>query len=93
MLQRIQSIGTCEDDAERRTLLANFQTDLETDYDSLDKAQTDNTTYQAEIKKLQENNMKLFLQIGNHEKPNVDQDKSKEKRKFEDLFNEKGVLK
>ena len=95
VLQKIQEIGTCADDNTRRGLLADFQSELEKDYDSHEEATTKNTAYEQQVKKLQEDNMKLFLKIGDPSEPNkqVLKEDPKPKPKFEDLFNEKGELK
>lgn len=89
---KIQEIGTLEDVAEIRGALADFQSILESDYDvhsktseELEKAKTDN-------EKLRTTNMQLFLQVG--DKGNQTKQKEPtEKRKFENLFDEKGGLK
>ena len=99
MIEKITAIGTCEDDVERRTLLAEFQTEATKDYDSFADSSSKNDELTAEITKLQEANMKLFLQIGSQD-DNVSKgsegsgaEESEEKLKFEDLFDEKGELK
>ena len=91
--QALQNIGTCEDDATRRTLLADLQTSLEADYTAHEDTVNQNTTFQQQINQLQENNMKLFLKIGDPTKPEQKDDKPAEKLKFSDLFNDKGGLK
>lgn len=96
VLERIQEIGTCEDDAARRGLLADLQNDLSADYDAFAESTTKNEELTKKVSELQEHNMKLFLQIGSPagggetppETPEV-----KEKRKFDDLFDGKGGFK
>ena len=93
VIKAIQNIGTCEDDSTRRGLLADLQTSIEADYTAYEEAVNKNTTYQQQISKLQEDNMKLFLKIGDPTKPEQTENKPQEKLKFSDLFNDKGGLK
>lgn len=93
-LEKIKEIGTCEDDATRRSLLADLQEEVSADYDSFSESTTKNEELTAEVKRLQEHNMNLFLQIGQPEgnqKP--DKPEEEEKMKFEDLFDGKGGFK
>lgn len=95
VLAKIKEIGTCEDDATRRSLLADLSEGVSADYDSLSESTSKNEELTAEITRLQEHNMKLFLQIGtpdaggNKETP----PEVTEKPKFEDLFDGKGGFK
>ena len=96
-LEKIQEIGTCEDDATRRGLLADLQNEVSADYDSFAESSTKNEELTAEVTRLQEHNMKLFLQIGSpagggDNKPDETPDET-EKPKFEDLFDGKGGFK
>ena len=90
---RITAIGTCEDENERRVLLASLSEDGSTIYDDYDTAETARAAAAADIEKLRENNMKLFLQIGDHEKPAPPPTEEKPKMEYKDLFDEKGRLK
>lgn len=94
-LNRITAIGTCEDDAERRTLLANLSTDVESVFDSNATLTEENNNYKDANEKLRSANMDLFLQIGKKDEPDPDPNKDEEKEKlsFDNLFNEKGELK
>jgi len=93
----IQEIGTCEDDSERRTMLAKLTNDSEELFNDVDSLTRSNEELNAKVKKLQEDNMDLFLQIGSK----TTEEKKKEegfeeppkKREFKDLFDEKGGLK
>ena len=87
---KIQEIGSLEDVADIRAKLVDFQKDLETDYDTHDQTSKSLEETIAKNKKLQENNMALYLQVTNKEEK---KDEPKEKPKFEDLFNDKGGLK
>lgn len=95
-ISRIQAIGTCEDDSQRRTLLSDLQTDCESDYDRLENLETENTQLKTDKEDLQKANMKLFLKTTEkatpEEKPGDEGDKV-EPLKYENLFNEKGDLK
>ena len=94
-LDRIQAIGACEDDVERRTLLADLSADGAGIYDEFDTAETARKTAEADNEKLRAANMKLFLRVGDHKEPEqpADPEPPKEKRKFENLFNAKGDIK
>ena len=95
-LEKVKEIGTCEDDATRRSLLADLQEGVSADYDAFTESSSKNEELTAEVTRLQEHNMKLFLQVGSPAGGNTPPDNPpevKEKRKFEDLFNEKGRLK
>lgn len=96
--QAIQTIGTCENEAERRGLLATLQDEITGVLDTNDTLQTNNQTLTDENTTLLDENRKLFLRVG---VPADEQDPKRktgletppEKRKFEDLFDEKGGLK
>lgn len=94
-LEVIKSIGTCEDEAQRRTMLADLSQHMEDTFNEFETAATQNNQYKEDNEKLREANMKLFLQIGAKDKPEEAPviEEEKPKLKFEDLFNEKGGLK
>lgn len=95
-ISRIQEIGTCDDDSQRRTLLSDLQTECESDYDRLDNLVTENTQLKTDKEDLQKANMKLFLKTTEtkpHEEPIVNKGDNEEPLKYENLFNEKGDLK
>lgn len=99
-VNRLTAIGTCEDETHRRELIAQLTEDASTDYDNLATLTATNETLQNDNESLRSANMKLFLRLG-EEKDDAQRkkdntgidDKPKEKRKFSDLFNEKGELK
>lgn len=102
-LSKIQEIGTCEDDAQRRSILAEVSDEVSKVYDdvasNLATIETLNTTItknKEDMEKLREANMSLFLRVG-ETKSKVEQQKGStgvdpepNKRKFEDLFKEGG---
>lgn len=97
---KIREIGTCEDEVQRRTLLAELEEDAAKDYDELERLGTENQTLTTANESLRDANMKLFLRVG--ESKSDDQRKKdetgietekKDKRKFDDLFDEKGEIK
>lgn len=93
-LDRLQAIGTCTDDVERRTLLANLSEDGGGIYDDYDTAETARAAAVADNEKLREANMKLFLRVGDHKEPATPaKAEPAPEMKYEDLFNEKGELK
>lgn len=99
-IEALTNIGTCEDDVERRELIASLQEEAEKDYDTLSALTTQNEGLVADNESLREANMKLFLRVG-EQRSDSDRvrdstgldDEPKEKRKFDDLFDEKGGIK
>lgn len=93
-LEMMQNIGTCEDDVQRRSMLADLQEDIENVIDTNEKLTTDTANQRAEIERLQGENMKLYLKVTSDDKePDDVPPAPKEKRKFEDLFNDNGGIK
>lgn len=89
--QRAQAIGTCEDETERRTLLAALITDGNETFTHFATVETERDTARNDNEKLREANMALFLKVGDpSKKPEEEQSPD---LKYEDLFNEKGELK
>lgn len=94
----IQTIGTTEDEAQRRTHLANLQNEVGSIFEE-NKTLTENNNQLTEsVKNLQSENYKLFTQIGSKSPEQAGKDFSgeeslKEKLKFEDLFDTNGGLK
>lgn len=92
--ERLQAIGTEEDEAQRRELIAQLIEEGGADYDdhaaavaARDQALTDNEELRAA-------NMRLFKRIGVHDEPEDNPDpQPPAKRSFKDLFNEKGGIK
>lgn len=95
MIAAIQGIGTCEDDIERRNLLANLQEGLTEDYDSLENVTNERDTLLNDNEDLRKANMQLFLKVGQADSPDdIPHEKEEpKKRNFEDLFDEKGGVK
>ena len=95
LLEKLTNIGTSQDEAERRDLLTEITDDLTSVYDANETLTKANTDLKANNEKLQEHNMKLFLKVSDQNKPvpKQEQEKPKELRKFENLFNDKGELK
>lgn len=100
-LEMINKIGTVEDEAERRELLNSFREDITKLVETEEGLEKTVNTYKEDNEKLRQANMKLFLQVGEQKTPEqeledktgVHKEDEKPKRKFEDLFNEKGRLK
>lgn len=95
---RISAIGTCEDEAQRRELLASFQDDILKDYDEHSALKSANEKLTSDNEALRSANMKLFLRVGEQKSP---EETAKEKGfeepdkklEFKDLFDEKGNIK
>lgn len=93
LISRLAEIGTCEDDVNRRELIAQLQEEAEADYDRLSELETTNNQLTSDNEDLRSANMKLFLRIGDHKQTDdLDKDKA-DKREFKNLFNEKGCIK
>lgn len=91
--QRIQAIGSCEDDVERRTLLADLSEDGSAIFDDYAAMETERNAARDDNEKLRAANMKLFLKVGDPEKGAGSGGEPPKKMKFEDLFDEKGGIK
>ena len=92
--ERLQAIGTTEDETQRRELIAQLIEEGGNDYDDHAAAVAARDQALADNEDLRAANMKLFMRVGDPKKPDVDPNpNAPEKRKFENLFNEKGGLK
>ena len=94
LLDLLTEIGTTEDDATRRERLTALTDEVTTLFDNHATLATDKETLQGEITRLKASNHDLFMQVqkgkGDPEPPKPE---PQEKRKFENLFDEKGALK
>lgn len=63
-LSKIQAIGTCEDDAKRRTMLAELNEDANVVFAEMETLNTTNKQYKEENDLLQSENYKLFRRVG-----------------------------
>ena len=93
LLERLREIGTSEDEAERRSILAQVIEETESLYQQNDELQSANDDLKKKNETLREANTDLFLQIGSKKKPEDTPEPEPEKRKFENLFNERGEIK
>lgn len=94
--ERMAEIGTCEDEVQRRTLIASLTTDVGGDYDERDTLSKQNEQLNADLDKAQKANMDLFLQVTAKKSPDPDggePEPTPQKRNFDDLFDEKGAIK
>lgn len=93
-LEQITAIGTCEDDSQRRTMLASLQSGVEAVFDENTSLNEGITERDTQIADLQKNNMDLFLQVSAKSKPeDKPSEDSGQKLTYENLFNDKGELK
>ena len=92
-LAKIQEIGTCEDDATRRTMLTDLQDGITNVFDQNEQLTEDNQKQKEKINSLYEDNMKLFLRVGEDKQPEDLPKDPEPKLSFENLFNEKGEIK
>ncbi len=99
-LNRITEIGSCDDDVQRRELLSQLSEEVSKDYENLSTLTETNATLMNDNETLRQANMKLFLRVG-EERSDDEKRKNetgveggtKEKRSFDNLFNEKGGIK
>lgn len=94
-LSQISEIGTCEDTSTRLTLLNNLSNAASSVFDSVETLTNSNNDLSDKLEKAQNANMQLFLSMREKSKtdPTPAQEPAGEKRKFENLFNEKGEIK
>ena len=99
-IEKIKTIGTCEDDAERRTMLAELNDEVGKVFDENANLTETNKSVIDDNEKLRSANQKLFLMVGadKSDQQRVEdqtglKQETKEPRKFENLFNNKGELK
>lgn len=107
LLKMIKDVGTCEDDVQRRTMLAELNDEVSNLFDDRETLKTDkesleasNEQYKTDNETLRQANMKLFLRVGSDKTDKQQKEDSTgiktpdvSKRSFDDLFNEKGGLK
>ena len=94
-ITKLTTIGTSQDEAERRTLITELTDDAVSIFDANETLTQANSKYAEDNKKLQEHNMRLFLKVSDQSKPTpqVEEPKPTENLKYENLFNDKGELK
>ena len=99
LLDVINSIGTCEDEGERRTMLDSLRDEINGVYDENENLTEQNNNLVQANESLRSTNMDMFLQLGEQKskkeviKNETGSDSESEPKKFEDLFNDKGELK
>lgn len=86
IIQMIQNVGTSEDDATRRSILSDIQDEVTSIFNANTELTSSNESLTAEVTRLNGENMKLFLKIGEDRVSDDNPEPPKEKRKFEDLF-------
>lgn len=100
-LDKLKSVGTSEDEVERRTILSELTDEVSRVYDENISLNESNKNYIDDNEKLRSANMQLFLRIGDNKTPEevtkdltgVKEEPTPEPRKFESLFDDKGGLK
>lgn len=94
-LSKVNEIGTCEDEATRRTLLAGLSDDVSEVFDNAENLSRAVDTLTESNESLREANMQLFQRIGS-KKDSEDTPPTppeQPKREYKNLFNDKGELK
>ena len=94
-LERIKEIGTCDDEVKRREILSEVSDEISKIYDINNDLSSTNETLKNDIEKVRETNMQLFLKVEGQKtekEPDVVEEPT-ERLRFEDLFNEKGMIK
>lgn len=100
-LSKIQEIGTCEDEVQRRTMLAELSTEATTLYETNETLTSTNDNLNKDMESLRKANMDLFKMVGSTKteseqvKDQTGMEPAKEDKilRFEDLFDEKGEIK
>lgn len=100
-LSKIKAAGTCEDEVERRTMLTEIYEESEHVLDHSSQVEADLNKIKEENETLRQANMKLFLKVGETKTPEerrkdetgLDDPEEPKRRKYEDLFDEKGMIK
>lgn len=100
-LDTLTQIGTCEDETQRRDMLATLNTEASTLFDNHANLTEQNKTLTAANEDLRSANMKLFLQVGankteqqrQHDTTGHEKEEPAKKLTFDALFDEKGGLK
>lgn len=98
-LTAIQTIGTCEDDAQRRTLLSDMESNVSQLFDTNAELTQTNKQLNKDMEDLRAANLDLFKKLGKGAagggEPGKDpEDPTEPKPKtYEDLFDENGGLK
>ena len=98
LIAKIKGIGESSSIEDARTLLVDFQKELEKDYDDHDLVLNERNQLKTDNESLRQANMKLFLQVGSDDpqikKPGSTNPENKNNElKYEDLFDDKGGIK
>lgn len=100
-LDTLTQIGTCEDETQRRDMLATLSGEATTLFDNHATLTSQNESLTQANEDLRAANMKLFLQVGankteqqlQHDRTGIQKEEPETKLKYEDLFNDEGGLK
>lgn len=98
-LDTLTKIGTCEDETQRRDMLATLNKEAETLFDTNATLTTQNEAFKSDNELLRSANMKLFLQVGAnkapeqrlHDQTGHDKEEPEQKLTYDDLFKEGGT--
>ena len=100
-LNKIQEIGTCEDEVQRRTMLAELSSEATTLFETNEALTSTNDNLNKDMESLRQANLDLFKMIpttkteSEQVKDQTGLEPVKEDKilRFEDLFDEKGEIK
>lgn len=99
-LEKIKEVGSLETPEEMRAGLAEIQESVSEVYDSNATLSEQHDNDIKEMEAIRQANMKLFTQLGTEKTPNEETEEQTglkqepvERRKFEDLFDDKGNFK
>lgn len=100
-LDTLSQIGTCEDETQRRDMLATLNKESSTLFDNNAALTSQVESLTTDNENLRAANMKLFLQVGaekdsaerKKDQTGHEKDEPEKKLKYEDLFNDEGGLK
>lgn len=98
LINKLKEIGTTDDEVQRRDLLFEVTEDLSNIFTTYDNVLEEDKKIKEENEKLMEYNRKLFMRVGDYKTPEQVEkettgEETKEPRRFENLFDEKGNLK
>ena len=85
-MAKIQEIGTCEDDVQRKELLTELSGSISEVYDDNDTLSKANKQYEEDNEILRKANNKLWLETTSNSEGGNPEEKEEEKLSFDDLF-------
>lgn len=93
VIQKIQDIGTCDNQDDRLAMLTELQDEVSKVYDNVDSLNTTLTETKEKLTKAQETNMDFFKRLAKQKEQNPEDDdepeeKPKEYKSYEEILKE-----